>query len=368
MTTKITLGVVDQSPMRKGGTATQAIQDTIELAQVCERAGYSRYWVAEHHNSPSFSGTSPELLIAAIASKTDTIRVGSGGVMLPHYSALKVAEQFCVLESLHPGRIELGVGRAPGSDQLTAAALAYPKQQSDSRRFPQQVSDLLGFLSGEMEDGHPFANIKAQPGRIDQETRPDVWLLGSSEYSGRLAALMGLPFTFADFFGGLAHGPEVAEAYRSEFRPSKYLEHPQFNVTVQVLCAPTEEEATFLGSSRNINKASTVMGKQFQGLLPPDEAVDYPLSNKARQYIDSLREGYIDGNPEQVRDGIIAVANKYGTTDISIVTNAYSYEVRARSYELVSNAFGLKTRPSEIGGNRGDSHRIWQEPTHREGI
>ena len=340
MSTDLTLSVVDQSPMRKGGTAAEALRETVQLAQACERAGYARYWLAEHHNSGSFSGTSPELLIAEIAARTKSIRVGSGGVMLTHYSALKVAEQFRVLESFHPGRIDLGVGRAPGSDQLTAAALAYPKRQTDSRHFPQQVVDLLGFLSGEMGEGHPFAGVRAQPGGNHADSVPEVWLLGSSEYSGKLAALMGLPFAFADFFGDLSHGPDVAESYRKEFRPSRLLEAPKVNVAVQVLCAPTEEEAIFLGSSRNVNKATSMMGVQ-QGLLPPEEAVDYQLTEDARRFLASFRNSYIDGGPEQVRDGILDVAERYGTNDVSIVTNAYSYEVRARSYGLVAQAFGL---------------------------
>ena len=341
MPNQLILSAVDQSPIRKGGTAAEALRETIELAQACERAGYARYWVAEHHNSGSFTGTSPELLVAEIAAITKTIRVGSGGVMLPHYSSLKVAEQFRVLEALHPGRIDLGIGRAPGSDQLAGAALAYPRPQTDSRQFPQQVTDLLGFLSGELEQGHPFAGVKAQPGERPPDSTPEVWLLGSSDYSARLAALLGLPFAFADFFGDLSHGPIVAGLYRKEFKPSKILAEPKLNVTVQVLCAPTEEEAEFLGSSRNVNKAGTVMGLQ-RGLLAPEEAVNFPLTEEAQKFMAGFRKGYIDGTPEQVRDGLLEAAERYGTNDVSIVTNAYSHEVRVRSYELVAQVFGLK--------------------------
>ena len=247
------LSVVDQSPLRKGGTGADALTESVRLAQRCERLGYARYWVAEHHASTSWTGASPEILIGQIAAGTSTIRVGSGGVMLSHYSALKVAEQFRALDAFHPGRIDLGVGRAPGSDQRTAFALAHPRQPADVRTFPRQVHDLLAFLSGKMAADHPFAGISPlagpQPG-----TGPEVWLLGSSDFSARLAAMLGLPFAFADFFGNLEHGPLVADLYRREFQPSAYLDAPRLNVTVQVMCAPTEEEARYLASSRNLNK------------------------------------------------------------------------------------------------------------------
>ncbi len=326
--------------MRKGGTATDALRETVALAQVVERLGYHRYWVAEHHSSGSFTGTSPEILVGQIAANTQTIRVGSGGVMLSHYSALKVAEQFRVLESFYPSRIDLGIGRAPGSDQLTAAALAYPRSQVDIRHFPQQMKDLLGFVIGELEPGHPFTGIKAQPGENSCESTPKVWLLGSSDYSGRLAALLGLPFSFAGFFGDLPHGPQVADLYRREFRPSTVLAEPKFNVAVQALCAPTEEEALFLGSSRNLNKAGTLLGLN-QGLLSPDEAAAYPLTDEARLFIEGFRKGYVDGDPRQVHEGILAVAERYATRDISIVTNAYAHETRVRSYTLIADAFGM---------------------------
>ena len=343
MADTITLSVVDQSPMRKGSSAAEALRETVALAQVAERLGYTRYWVAEHHNSGSFTGTSPELLVGQIAARTDRIRVGSGGVMLTHYSALKVAEQFRVLESFYPGRIDLGIGRAPGSDSLTAAALAYPKPPADSPHFPRQVRDLLGFLTGEMEKGHPFAEVRAQPGEGDPGAPPEVWLLGSSDYSARLAARLGLPFAFADFFGDLHHGPAVAELYRREFQPSCRLAEPRLNVALQILCADTEEEAAYLGASRNLNKAATIMGLQ-QGLLPPDEAAAFTLTEEARRFMAAFRESYIDGNPQQVRSGVLKAAERYGTNDISVVTNAYAHETRVRSYELVAQAFGLARR------------------------
>ncbi len=343
------LSVVDQSPARKGGTGADALRESVRLAQICERLGYKRYWVAEHHNSNSWAGVSPEILIGQIAANTTTLRVGSGGVMLSHYSALKVAEQFRVLDAFYPGRIDLGIGRAPGSDQRTAAALVYPRPQSDIKKFPEQVMDLLAFLNSDLEEGHPFTGISALIGP-EPITKPEVWLLGSSDFSARLSALLGLPFAFADFFGTLQHGPIVTELYRDEFQPSIYLESPKINVTAQVICAPDEKEAKRLSSSRNLNKFILQQGidrhavdVKLSGLLSPEEALAYPLSEIERVNISKLSENYIDGDPAQVLEGIVELANKYDTPEIGIVTNCYSFDHRVRSYELVAEAFNLPT-------------------------
>ena len=341
-TSETTLSVVDQSPIRKGGRPSDALGESVTLAQHAENIGYSRYWVAEHHNSSSFAGTSPEILIGQIAAQTTSIRVGSGGVMLSHYSALKVAEQFSILDSFYPGRIDLGIGRAPGSDQLTAAALTYPRPQADVHRaFPQMVQDLMGFLHGKLKESHPLAAIKAQPGEPDG-TFPEVWLLGSSDYSARLAAGLGLPFSFADFFGNTGeHGPQVADIYRKEFSPSAYLSEPKVNVGLQVICAPTEEEARFIGASRNLNKVVSSLGLTTGGLLPPEEAVDWPLEENVRAYMDQSTKSYIEGDPDQVREKILAAAERYQTSDLGIITNCYYFEHRKRSYEMVARCLGV---------------------------
>jgi len=336
----LTLSVLDQSPVRQGSTAADALRESVQLAQVAERLGYARYWVAEHHNSGSFAGTSPEILIGQIAAATSTIRVGSGGVMLSHYSSLKVAEQFRVLESLFPGRIDLGIGRAPGSDQLTAAALSHPRPEVDIRYFPQQVADLLGFLHGVADPSHPFAQISVQPGGT-AETAPDVWLLGSSDYSARLAAMLGLPFAFAAFFGHTAAaGPGVAQLYRREFQSTIFGSEPRLNVTVHVTCAPSEEEARFLASSRRFMRAARNLGLRG-GLLPPEEAAAHLASPDLRDAAGQSDQGGIDGDPEQVREGLLEAARLYETTDVGIVTNCYAFDARVRSYELVARAFGL---------------------------
>ncbi|MBV9119784.1 MAG: LLM class flavin-dependent oxidoreductase [Chloroflexi bacterium] len=336
----LTLSVLDQSPIRSDGTAAEALRETIELARAAERLGYARYWVSEHHNSGGFAGTAPELLIGQIAANTQRIHVGSGGVMLSHYSALKVAELFRILNSLYPGRIDLGVGRAPGSDQLTAAALAYPKAPMDIQHFPRQILDLLNYLTDRTEEKHPFAKVRAQPGPAAGDA-PEVWLLGSSNYSAQLAAALGLPFAFAAFFGTTADlGPAMAELYRAEFQPSEYLAEPKVNVTVQLICAETEERAHYLASSRNLSKLNSLTGHRG-GLLPPDQASTRVLDERERQLAASFMKGYLDGDPQQVRANLLSAAERYGTTDIAIVTNAYAFEDRLRSYELVAEIMEL---------------------------
>jgi len=330
--------------MRNGETGAHALRDSVALAKATETLGYARYWVAEHHSGGTFAGTSPEILIGQILAHTSRIRVGSGGVMLPHYSALKVAEQFRVLESFYPGRVDLGIGRAPGSDQRTMVALAYPKRPVDVETFPQQVVDVIGYLYDALQPDHPFATLKAAPGPTP-ETAPDVWLLGSSDYSARLAAHLGLPFSFADFFGTTGgHGPAVAEIYRSEFSPSGLYAAPKLNVTLQVLCAESQAEAKRIAAIRNFNRARRMLVAQGQeepreGLLPPDEAAAKPLNAQAQAYVQEHVGGYIDGDPAQVAEGIAAAADRYGTADIGIVTIAYALADRIKSYELIAREF-----------------------------
>jgi luciferase family oxidoreductase group 1 len=331
--------------MRYGETGANALRDTVELAKAVETQGYSRIWVAEHHSAGTFAGTSPEILIGQILASTSRIRVGSGGVMLTHYSALKVAEQFRVLDSFYPGRVDLGIGRAPGSDQRTMMALSYPKRPMDVEHFPQQVVDVIGYLHDALQPDHPFASIKLAPGPTP-ETAPEVWLLGSSDYSAKLAAHLGLPFAFADFFGSTGkHGPAVTEIYRRDFSPSELCPEPKVNVALQVICAPTDEEARRVAASRNYNRARRMLAAQGQepriGLLSPDEAASMEVTPEAEQYVKEYTNGCIDGDPAHVKKGILEATERYGTDDVSIVTIAYSLADRIRSYELVAREFGL---------------------------
>jgi len=339
MAEKLTLSVVDQSPVRQGGTAADALRETTALAVATEKLGYHRFWVAEHHNLPGFAGTTPEIMVGQIAAHTSTMRVGSGGVMLSHYSALKVAETFRVLESLYPGRIDLGIGRAPGSDPRTAAALAYPGRVRDIRDFPEQVDDVIAYLADAVDPAHFFAGVHAGP---TPATMPEIWLLGSGLDSAYLAAERGLPFSYAHFFGiGVEHGPAIVESYRSQFRPSAFLSEPKVNIAVQVLCAETEEEVKRLAASRNLVRLRIVLGRRG-GVPSVEEALAYPYTPQERAFIAQHNRTTVDGDPQQVKAKLEAIAAQYQTTDLSVVTICYDFAARVRSYELVAEACGLQ--------------------------
>ena len=264
--------------------------------------------------------------------------------MLSHYSAFKVAETFRLLESLFPDRVELGIGRAPGSDQNTARALAYPKPLADIQMFPQQITDLVGFLSGTLPDGHAFSDVKSQPGP-PPSTIPGIWLLGSSDYSARLAAALGLPFSFADFFGTTAqHGPLVADLYRESFQPSAYLAVPKFNVALQVICAENSERADFIASSRNISRINSLKGIR-EPLISPEEASTIKLSHFEQQHLDGVNKHLIQGSPDMVKEQILEASRLYRTSDISLVTNCHYFEDRLRSFALIAEEFKLPKEP-----------------------
>src|SRR5882724_9851158 len=250
------LGVLDQSPVRSGATPAEAIQETLALARAADRLGYHRYWLAEHHATPALAGPSPEVLIPQVAALTTGIRVGSGGVMLQHYSALKVAESFRVLETLYPNRIDLGIGRAPGSDQVTASALVSGEMPRVDD-FPQKIADVLGFMSGTLPPEHPFARVLAMP---TGPSVPEVWLLGSSDQSAAMAAHFGTAFSFAHFINAEG-GPEITRAYTREFKPSPWLAMPQASAAVFVVCAEDHEEAERLAQSRDLFIARLYTGR-----------------------------------------------------------------------------------------------------------
>ena len=339
MDQKLLLSVVDQSPVRVGGTAADALRDTIELAAATEELGYQRYWLAEHHSLPNFAGTSPEVLIGLVAARTKTIRVGSGGVMLSHYSSFKVAENFRMLAALYPGRVDLGIGRAPGSDQLTMAALTYPNRPHDITHYPRQVMDLLGHLAGNLEAQHPFARIQAGPGCPEI---PEVWMLGSRYESAMMAAQMGLPFAYAHFFGlGVEEGPAIVDNYRRNFQPSERLPEPKINVGVQVLCAETEEEALRLGSSRNLSRLESMTGRA-RGVPTPEEAMAYKYQPNEWAYVMQYQRLCADGDPQQVREKLESIAEAYQTPDLSVVTICHGYADRLLSYQLVAEVCGIK--------------------------
>jgi luciferase family oxidoreductase group 1 len=332
----IHLSVLDQSPIRTGVTPTGAIAETLALAEHTDRLGYHRYWLAEHHSSNSHAGTTPEILITQVASRTTRIRVGSGGVMLSHYSPLKVAENFRMLEALHPGRIDLGIGRAPGSDQLTDAALKAGPGAIGAEHYPTQVRDLMGYLAGSLPEEHPFHRVKAQPAG---PTIPDIWLLGSSDQSAMVAAYFGTPFSYAHFISA-EHGPQIVGIYREQFQPSEQWPEPQINIGVFAVAADSEEEAEQLMKCRDLASVRQRTGRT--GPVPTieeAEAYEYtPQEEALRQY---NRKRCIWGTAQQVHDGLTAVAASYDVDELVLLTICPTFEARCRSYELLADAFGL---------------------------
>ncbi len=335
----VLLSVLDQSPIAEGSTGAQALRNTIDLAQLTDRLGFHRYWVAEHHGGPMLAGPSPEVLIGPIASATEGIRVGSGGVMLPHYSPLKVAESFTILAGLYPGRIDLGLGRAAGTDPLTTFALQRDRRQAAPDDFPEQLAELLAYLEDNLPEDHPFRHLAATlPGRPEL---PQPWLLGSSPQSAIWAGELGLRYAFADFIN--PQGAEIASLYRERFAPVRDLQAPRTAVAAWVLCAPTDEEAQRLASSSRMSMTLLRRG-QLIAVPPPEKAMAF-LAREGQPPGGAPRgRRAIVGNPEKVRAGVEAVAHEYGADEVIVVTITYDHEARRRSYELLAEAMGLEPR------------------------
>lgn len=337
------LSVLDQSPIRKDGTPADAVAETIALAKACETLGYYRYWLAEHHNSNSFAGSCPEILIGRVASETKTIRVGSGGVMLTHYSPLKVAEQFRMLEVLNPGRIDLGLGRAPGTDQMTARALQAGPQGWDIDAFPSQVHLLRQFLddaSGRstFPDDHPYRNIHAMPRGADSGG-PELWMLGSGMHGAVYAGELGLPFSHA-YFINPENSEDAVAAYRERFKPSAACPRPIVSMGVAALAAETEEEARALATSRNLWVVRLLTGRPIP-FPPPEEAKGYPFTEQELALLRTVQRRSIVGTPEQVRTGLLSLADTHDAEELVVVTITYDYASRLKSYELLAKAFAL---------------------------
>ena len=332
----LALSVLDQAPVPEGSTPAEAIQATLALAGATEAMGYRRYWVAEHHGTRSLAATAPEILVGAVAGATSRIRVGSGGVLLSHYSPLKVAEAFRTLSALHPGRIDLGVGRTPGADPLTEAALQYLPGVPGDERYVDKVVDLLGFLHDRVEPGHPFEGVTAMPSGVPA---PRLWMLGSSSHSGAVAAYLGQPFAFAHFITS-SFGPQVMDAYRRGFQPAEPGDVPHALVAVGVLCAETDAEAARLARS------AEVWGLRPEGtdrgpLLSPEDAAARTLTEIEEAKVAQGRAARVVGTPSRVRDGLLALAESYGVEELMLVTVCHDPAARRRSYELVAEAFAL---------------------------
>jgi luciferase family oxidoreductase group 1 len=334
------LSVLDQSPIPEGSTPAQALRNSVDLARHADRLGYNRYWLAEHHGGILVGGPSPEVLIGPIAAQTQRIRVGSGGVMLPYYSPLKVAESFGVLAGLFPGRIDLGLGRAPGTDPLTMQAVARDRSRPLPNDFLEQLAELLAYFERSFPAGHPLGRLaEALPGRPEA---PEAWLLGSSEQSAVWAAELGLPYSFADFIN--SRGAPLAQEYRASFRPSERLGAPRVAVGVAAIAAETEDEANTLAASWRMAFSLLRRGRPVP-VPPPEKAIRF-LRKEGKAPEERPRGSRrIAGTPDRVRAEIEEVAAAYGAEEAIVLTITHDHEARRRSYELLAREFGLDEEP-----------------------
>lgn len=328
---RVPLSVLDLAPVPSGTLPSEAIRRTVDLARLAERLGYVRYWFAEHHGMPSVASSAPEILIGHIASATQTIRVGAGGIMLPNHTALKVAETFRTLEALHPGRIDLGLGRAPGSDQAASRAL----EASDGHDFSQQLAELLAFCGmTEFSAGHPFRKVIAIP---DDAPLPPIWILGSSGASARLAGSAGMGYSFASHFSPTPAGPAF-NAYADSFKPSPQFQKSNAILGVAVVCAETDEEADHLAATMDLAWLRIRRG-EFRPLPSPEEAKAHAYSDFELEAIREYRSRTVIGNPQKVRAQIESLVRDSGADEVMVVSNLHSHAARLRSYELLAQAF-----------------------------
>jgi luciferase family oxidoreductase group 1 len=335
---QIPLSVLDLSPVSSNGNSRQALQNTLALARLADRLGYTRYWLAEHHNTGMLASSTPEIMIAAVAQVTNHMRVGSGGIMLPNHSALKVAETFRLLEALHGDRIDLGIGRAPGTDSRTALALRRSREALWADDFPQQLEELLGF-SGERDfpADHPFERIRATP--VDVPL-PPLWLLGSSDYSAQAAAALGVGFAFAHHINPNLAVPAI-RLYRKQFTPSAQFPEPKVILTTSVVCADSEEQAEEL--ARPMALAWVRMRKGQPGPLPSlEETKAYQYTALEQEIMRDYHTRLTLGSPATVRERLLALLDETGADELMVTTIVYDYEDRAKSYTLLAEAFGLQ--------------------------
>lgn len=360
-TAPVPLSVLDLVTVGAGHTASDAVRTAVGIARTAERRGFHRYWVAEHHSMPGVASSSPAVLLAHLAAHTERIRLGSGGVMLPNHAPLVIAEQFGTLEAMAPGRVDLGLGRAPGTDGATAAALRrtdrlhegawgsplLERSRELGEDFPQQLAELTRFLDDSFPDGHPYARIHAvpgpvqatSPGGVQSRHRPPLWLLGSSGFSARLAGSLGLPFAFAHHFSAANTLPAL-DLYRASFRPSEVLSEPYALIGVAALAAEEEREARRQVLTGALSMVRLRSGRP--GLVPsPEEAEAYGFSDMERDFADNWLGNVIHGTPDAVRQGLDDLAKRTGADELMITANAHGGPARLRSYELIADAYGL---------------------------
>ncbi|WP_100398723.1 LLM class flavin-dependent oxidoreductase [Bacillus sp. FJAT-44742] len=330
------LGILDQSPISKGESAGQALNHSVLLAQRAEQLGYSRYWVAEHHSTAGLASSSPEILMTHIASNTNRIRVGSGGVLLPQYSPYKVAENFKTMEALFPGRIDLGVGRSPGGGPSIRLALT-DGVKKNLIEFPRQLFDLQGFLDSNLPQGHPYKGINTNP---VTSTLPETWVLGLSERGAKVAGRNSAGFTYGHFINPYS-GAEAVNSYLKSFTPSPRMDNPKVNACVFVVCAESKEEAEELAVSQDHWLLAVEKGGNTQ-IISIEEAKARLLSDNDKVRIIENRKRAVIGTPEQVKEELLVLSRRYQTNELLIITNIYDKRKRIRSYELLSKAFHLQ--------------------------
>lgn len=344
-TAPFALSVLDNAHTAIGQTAQDALRDVVELAQLADRRSYARFWMSEHHAMPGAATSSPQLMVARLTAATERIRLGAGGIMLPNHAPLVIAEQFGMLDALAPGRIDLGLGRAPGTDHATAAALRRHHGANDA--FPEQVDELLGFLGDDFPAGHPYRNVHAVPGpwQADENrvprpaTSPSVWILGSSSYSARLAGALGRPYAFALQFGD-ADVVSAMRLYRESFRPSAALAEPYALVSVGVVADHDAEEAR-----RQARSGAMAMLRMFQrkpySLLPPDEVEAYDATLEERQVLDAYTDRFVNGSPAEIAAVLERLHALSGVDEVMLVTTGHARAAHARTVELMADHYGL---------------------------
>lgn len=349
-TAPVPLSVLDLVTVGSGHTATEALRASVAISRLTESRGFHRYWVAEHHSMPGVASSSPAVILAHLAAHTRRIRLGSGGVMLPNHAPLVIAEQFGTLEAMAPGRIDLGLGRAPGTDGATAAALRRTERLNEGADdFPQQLAELTRFLDDDFPDGHPYRRIHAIPGPVQSTSpggvqsphRPPIWLLGSSGFSARLAGVLGLPFAFAHHFSAQNTVPAL-DLYRESFQPSAVLDAPYALIGVSALATDDENEARRQVLAMGLNMARLRSGRP--GLFPtPEEAEAYEFSPMEREFINSWMANIVHGSADEVRTGLDDLQKRTGADELMLVSHAHRGDMRLRSYELIADAYGLPT-------------------------
>jgi luciferase family oxidoreductase group 1 len=331
------LSILDLSPVTVDGSGAQSLRNSLDLAQFADRLGFARYWVAEHHNLSNIASSAPDIMIGQIAARTTHMRIGSGGVMLPNHAPLMVAERFKVLEALYPGRIDLGIGRAPGTDPVTSIALRRRQEMREADDFLERFQELLLFETGGFPDGHPFHNVRAMPADV---ALPPIFLLGSSDYSAQLAAQAGFGFSFAHHFA--EHPPEQAMlGYRAQFRPSRWRQTPYAILGCAVVCAESQAEAERLAATVDLNFVRRAKG-EYLPLDSPESALAYPYSPLDRERIKRNRARLVVGAPAAVQDRLTALIDATKADELMITTMIYDHDARKRSYALLAESFGLQ--------------------------